>query len=84
MLILTAISLIHCASVPFFTIFKLYFPHNEVIIPGYEDVVASAALTILNVANPDVTFIVYFNASAVQFFVVFIEFSKSSKLIVFD
>ena len=60
----TAISVVHSASSSFLYIFTVYLPHSKLTITAYDDVVASAQLTILIVANVDVTIRPYANASA--------------------
>jgi hypothetical protein len=65
MLLLTAISLIQCPSIPFISIFFVFLPHSEPTTLEYVDVVASAQLTILKVSYYDGTIILYSNASAV-------------------
>jgi hypothetical protein len=62
---------ITCASSPSLSILQIVFPHSEVTISEYLDVVASAPLTIFTVSNLDDTRIVYLNASSV-FIAIFI------------
>ena len=51
------------SSSPFF---KVYFPHIELPITGYFNVVASVSSTMLKVSNLDETIILYVDAYAVS------------------
>ncbi len=75
-MLLSSISIVLSASIPFLSIYNVALPHFEKItMTVYVDVVASLDPTILKVPNSDVTIIPYLDAPAVMS-VVFVEFSK--------
>jgi hypothetical protein len=79
-LLLTAICVVRCSSVPFVFFFHVLLTHIEATNLVYADVVASAT-TILIVSKLDVTIIVYANASSVQTVVLFFIYLSKSTLV---